>query len=109
MNATITPGRNEAAGKLQQTQSAADSGVQSSPSLRAGTATDHKAWVAKAPKQPMVLKTADLGPLEAEDVEVAVEHCGVCHSDVSVSNNEWDISQYPAILGQGVVGRGTGR
>jgi uncharacterized zinc-type alcohol dehydrogenase-like protein len=66
-----------------------------------------KAWIAKAAKQPMVLETVDLGPLGAEDVEVAVEHCGVCHSDLSVLNNDWGISQYPAILGHEVVGRVT--
>jgi len=67
--------------------------------------TSTQAWVAKAPKQPMVLEAVDLGPLGAEDVEVAVEHCGVCHSDVSVLNNEWGISQYPAVLGHEVTGR----
>ena len=66
-----------------------------------------KAWIANAAKQPMVLETVDLGPLGAEDVEVAVEHCGVCHSDLSVLNNEWGISQYPAILGHEVVGHVT--
>jgi uncharacterized zinc-type alcohol dehydrogenase-like protein len=66
-----------------------------------------QAWVAKAAKQPMVLEDVDFGPLGAEDVEVAVEHCGLCHSDVSVLNNEWGISQYPAILGHEVVGRVT--
>ena len=70
-----------------------------------GTAINHKAWIAKAPKQPMVLETVDLGPLGAEDVEVAVEHCGLCHSDLSVFNNDWGFSQYPAILGHEVVGR----
>jgi uncharacterized zinc-type alcohol dehydrogenase-like protein len=53
----------------------------------------------------MVLEPVDLGPLGSEDVEVAVEHCGLCHSDLSVWNNEWGISQYPAILGHEVVGR----
>jgi len=66
---------------------------------------DYKAWVVNAAKQPMVLETVDIGPLGAEDVEVAVEHCGVCHSDLSVLNNDWGISQYPAILGHEVVGR----
>jgi uncharacterized zinc-type alcohol dehydrogenase-like protein len=56
----------------------------------------------------MVLETFDLGPLGAEDVEVAVEHCGLCHSDVSVLNNEWGVSQFPAILGHEVSGRVTG-
>jgi len=67
----------------------------------------YAAWVAKAAKQPMALEAVDLGPLGAEDVEVAVEHCGVCHSDLSILNNEWAISQYPAILGHEVVGRVT--
>jgi uncharacterized zinc-type alcohol dehydrogenase-like protein len=67
----------------------------------------YKAWVAKAPKQPMVLETMDLGPLGVEEVEVAVENCAVCHSDLSVFNNDWGISQYPAILGHEVIGRVT--
>jgi alcohol/geraniol dehydrogenase (NADP+) len=72
-----------------------------------GDAMHHKAWIAKAAKQPMVLESVDLGPLGAEDVEGAVEHCGVCHSDLSVLNNDWGFSQYPAILGHEVVGRVT--
>ena len=66
-----------------------------------------KAWVATAAKQKLVLQDIDLGPLGAEDVEIAVEHCGLCHSDVSVLNNDWGISQYPAVLGHEVVGRVT--
>jgi alcohol/geraniol dehydrogenase (NADP+) len=74
---------------------------------RTGDQTDYKAWVAKAPKQLLVLEAVNLGPLGSEEVEVAVEHCGMCHSDLSVLNNEWGISQYPAILGHEVVGRVT--
>ena len=66
---------------------------------------NYRAWVAKAAKQLMVLETVDAGLLGAEDVEVAVDHCGLCHSDVSIFNNEFGISQYPAILGHEVVGR----
>ena len=69
--------------------------------------TNYEAWVAKAAKQPVVLETVDLGTLGAEDVEVAVEHCGLCHSDLSILNNDWGISQYPAILGHEVVGHVT--
>src|SRR5262249_21747140 len=68
---------------------------------------NYQAWVAKAAKQAMTLETPDSGPLGAEDVEVAVEHCGLCHSDLSVFQNDWGISQYPAILGHEVVGRVT--
>jgi uncharacterized zinc-type alcohol dehydrogenase-like protein len=66
-----------------------------------------KGWVAPAAKQKMVLRDIDLGPLGTEDVEVAVEHCGLCHSDLSVLNNDWGMSQYPALLGHEVVGRVT--
>jgi uncharacterized zinc-type alcohol dehydrogenase-like protein len=67
----------------------------------------YDAWVARAAKQPIVLEAVDFGPLGAEDVEVAVEHCGLCHSDLSVLHDDWDISQYPAILGHEAVGRVT--
>lgn len=67
----------------------------------------YKAWIAKAAKQPMALETLDPGPFGAEDVEVAVDYCGVCHSDLSILHNEWGISQYPATLGHEVVGRVT--
>jgi uncharacterized zinc-type alcohol dehydrogenase-like protein len=75
---------------------------------QSGTSTATvKAWTTKAARQPLVLENVDLGPLGREDVEIAVEHCGLCHSDLSVRNNDWGISQYPAILGHEVVGRVT--
>jgi uncharacterized zinc-type alcohol dehydrogenase-like protein len=40
-----------------------------------------------------------------EDVEITVEHCGLCHSDLTVLTHEWVIPRYPAILGHEVVGR----
>src|SRR5260370_489015 len=92
---TLTQSRNEPAT------------VQFSRGFRIGDAMNYQARMAKAAKQPMVLETVDLGPLGAEDVEVAVEHCGLCHSDLSVLNNDWGMSQYPAILGHEVIGRVT--
>jgi uncharacterized zinc-type alcohol dehydrogenase-like protein len=66
---------------------------------------NYRAWVAREAKQPMTLESVDFGPLGAEEVEVAVEHGGLCHSDLSILNNDWGLSQYPAILGHEVVGR----
>jgi alcohol/geraniol dehydrogenase (NADP+) len=65
----------------------------------------NRAWVAKAAQQPLALEAVDPGTLGVEDVEIEVEHCGLCHSDLSVLTNEWGISRYPAILGHEVVGR----
>lgn len=62
------------------------------------------AWVASAPRSTLIKKEIDLGPLGDEEVEVAVAYCGICHSDLSVLNNEWGNSQYPAVLGHEIVG-----
>lgn len=67
----------------------------------------YKAWVASGKKKKLELQSLDAGPLGAEDVEVKVEHCGLCHSDLSVLNDEWGMSQYPAVLGHEVIGRVT--
>jgi alcohol/geraniol dehydrogenase (NADP+) len=104
---TSTQTRNEPVSGSKQKQSDSTSAAQSGPSVGTGGAVNHRAWVAKAPKQAFGLETIDPGPLGAEDVEVAVDHCGVCHSDLSVLNNDWGISRYPAILGHEVVGRVT--
>ena len=63
------------------------------------------AWVATTAKGKLVRQQIELGPLGGEEVEVQVEYCGLCHSDVSVLNNEWGISQFPAVLGHEAVGR----
>ncbi|MFT6222162.1 MAG: putative zinc-type alcohol dehydrogenase-like protein [Candidatus Endobugula sp.] len=42
--------------------------------------------------------------LNSEEVEIQVEHCGICHSDLSMINNEWGASQYPLVPGHEVVG-----
>ena len=50
-------------------------------------------------------QTIELGPLGVEEVEIAVENCGLCHSDLSMFNNDWGMTQFPAIFGHEVVGR----
>jgi len=67
--------------------------------------TQATAYVTAAAREPFTRQTVDLGPLADEEVEVEVEHCGLCHSDLSVLNNEWHISTYPAVLGHEVIGR----
>lgn len=65
----------------------------------------YRAWIAPGAKQKLVQQTIEYGPLAAEDVEIAVENCGLCHSDLSMLNNDWGMSEYPSVLGHEVVGR----
>ncbi len=46
----------------------------------------------------------DPGELRPGEVEVAVSHCGVCHSDVNLIDNDWGTSKYPFIPGHEIVG-----
>ena len=43
----------------------------------------------------------DLAP---NDVEIKISHCGVCHSDVHLIDNDWGLSKYPFIPGHEIVG-----
>ena len=45
------------------------------------------------------------GALGRNDVEIDVEYCGICHSDISMLDNEWGMSAYPLVAGHEVVGR----
>jgi uncharacterized zinc-type alcohol dehydrogenase-like protein len=67
--------------------------------------TEINGWAAHGAKQKLELYTFEAGELQAEEVEIAVDHCGICHSDLSMLNNDWGIAQYPAILGHEAVGR----
>lgn len=51
--------------------------------------------------QPYDFEPAPLGP---NDVEIAVSHCGICHSDVHLVNNDWGLSAYPLVPGHEAVG-----
>lgn len=64
-------------------------------------------WAAIAAGQPLELTTLEVGALGTEEVEVAVDYCGICHSDLSMIHNEWGGSRYPFIPGHEVVGRVT--
>jgi len=46
----------------------------------------------------------DPGALRAQEVEIRISHCGVCHSDLHLISNDWGISQYPFIPGHEIVG-----
>jgi uncharacterized zinc-type alcohol dehydrogenase-like protein len=47
----------------------------------------------------------DPGKIGPQEVEIAVSHCGICHSDLHLISNDWGISQYPFIPGHEVIGK----
>jgi uncharacterized zinc-type alcohol dehydrogenase-like protein len=63
-----------------------------------------RAFAAHAPKGELKPFEYAPGPLGEEEVEIAVSHCGVCHSDLSILDNEWGMTQYPLVPGHEGVG-----
>lgn len=39
----------------------------------------------------------DPGPLGDDEIEIRIRHCGLCHSDLSMIDNDWQARQYPLV------------
>lgn len=63
--------------------------------------TAHAAEFARGPLAPLEYEAPPLGP---DEVDVAVTHCGVCHTDVDMVDDKWGISNYPLVAGHEIVG-----
>jgi len=46
----------------------------------------------------------ELPELGSDHVDIKVHYCGMCHSDMSMLNNDWGNSQYLLAPGHEVVG-----
>lgn len=64
-----------------------------------------RGWAALGAGKELEPFEYDAGPLGPEEVEIAVEHCGICHSDLSVLKGELGVPQYPLLLGHEAIGR----
>lgn len=42
--------------------------------------------------------------LKDGDIEVEITHCGICHSDIHLIDNDWAISTYPFVPGHEIIG-----
>ncbi|MFZ0482581.1 MAG: NAD(P)-dependent alcohol dehydrogenase [Desulfobacterales bacterium] len=47
----------------------------------------------------------DPGELGVDQVEIDISSCGICHSDLSMLNNEWQMTEYPLVPGHEIVGK----
>ena len=63
------------------------------------------AWAARSAGAALEAFTYDAPAMGPDEVEVKVEHCGICHSDLSMRNNEWGITAYPFVGGHEAIGR----
>jgi len=66
-----------------------------------------KAYSASASKARVLPTEIERRPVGTNDVQIAIEHCGVCHTDIHFVNNDWGMTHYPVVPGHEIVGRVT--
>ncbi|KUM38450.1 NAD(P)-dependent alcohol dehydrogenase [Arthrobacter sp. EPSL27] len=71
----------------------------------AGGARLAAAYGATATDSGLVPLTVARREPKADDVEIAIEYCGLCHSDVHATRGEWGNQNYPLVPGHEIVGR----
>ena len=64
-----------------------------------------KAWAAFEPGAKLKPFNYEMTPLTAEEVEIEVEYCGLCHTDVSFIKNEWGTIPFPLVPGHEITGK----
>jgi len=62
------------------------------------------AFAALAAKQSLLPYAYEPAAIRPQDVEVQISHCGICHSDLHLIDNDWSSSTYPLVPGHEIVG-----
>jgi uncharacterized zinc-type alcohol dehydrogenase-like protein len=64
-----------------------------------------KAYAATSATSPVGPFTIERREPRANDVEIDIQYCGVCHSDLHQVRNEWGNALYPMVPGHEIVGK----
>lgn len=62
----------------------------------------YAAFDSKSPLKDFKFERRDVKP---EDVQIDIQFCGVCHSDLHTVNGDWGPQNYPLVPGHEIVGR----
>lgn len=63
------------------------------------------AYGAQTADQPVAPMTIERRAPNADDVQIDILYCGVCHSDLHQVRSEWEGTLYPCVPGHEIVGR----
>ncbi|HVO93908.1 MAG TPA: alcohol dehydrogenase catalytic domain-containing protein, partial [Terriglobales bacterium] len=70
----------------------------------ATTVSEVRAYAAMCPGAALEPYRFSHRDLAATDIEIAITHCGICHSDWHLIQNDWGVSSYPLVPGHEIVG-----
>jgi uncharacterized zinc-type alcohol dehydrogenase-like protein len=68
------------------------------------TASSFAAFAAATKKEALQAFSYEPAPLGPHDVEIQITHCGICHSDIHLIDDDWSRSRYPLVPGHEIVG-----
>jgi len=66
------------------------------------TVQSFAAYEAKSPLKPYTFERRNPGP---RDVQIDIQYCGVCHSDLHQVRDEWGQGLFPMVPGHEIVGK----
>ncbi len=66
-----------------------------------------KGYAAQNPAAPLAPYNFQRRELKANDVQIEIQYCGVCHSDLHTARDEWGGTIYPVVPGHEIVGKVT--
>ena len=65
------------------------------------------AYAAPSAGEPLAPITIERREVGADDVLIAIEYAGICHSDIHTVNGDWGPQPFPVVPGHEIVGRVT--
>ncbi len=64
-------------------------------------------YAAKSNSSPLEPHSITRRSVRPKDVQISIEYCGVCHTDIHLVRNDWGMSNYPIVPGHEIVGKVT--
>ncbi|WP_082482471.1 NAD(P)-dependent alcohol dehydrogenase [Chryseobacterium sp. Leaf394] len=64
-----------------------------------------KAFGAESKEADLKEMNIERREIAANDVEIEILYCGVCHSDLHTARNDWGGTKYPSVPGHEIVGK----
>jgi uncharacterized zinc-type alcohol dehydrogenase-like protein len=64
-----------------------------------------KGYAAKSVDTPLAIYEFERRTPGDRDVQIEIDFCGICHSDIHFTRNEWGMTQFPCVPGHEIIGR----
>lgn len=63
-----------------------------------------EALAALKPREKLLPFTYHSAPLQPDEILIKISHCGLCHSDIHLIDDDWKRSVYPLVPGHEIIG-----